>query len=545
MTSQALGQLISIILVKYANWDNITAMTASNAITVLLGDFLNDYWIYISTICLIYVLFNVLLNRFGQSYYVNKLKMYLSKSNAYSTLLVDTISINRFACYIRHFPENFQTPVEISERPGDDTYIVVPGQKVIWTDKKLDYYGSIESYLEKYITKDGNISYRPCLRILTQRNPGTIESFIESIRDRYRTIVEKKKYWYRVLNNNSGHLIATWNQLFTETSDADLLYKKYIRSFFSPHRDRIWTWAKRVEYDPEYFLSRGMIPHMHLLLHGPSGTGKSSLAYRLARALKRHIVTIDLSLMLDDRQEINTHLYNLEINMHRIMASEAIYVFDEFDIVIDELLRREKLSRKRDELFLTMGPNRDMRRSEVELRSNGDDEEKSRDTSRDTSRNLQSITKRHFSLKDLLEIFQGPVNSYGSIYIATTNHYERLQKAIPELFRAGRMTPILIDYLDWASFNELCQYYFSKTWSGPQFSIKIPTSEIIEMAMDSLMYSESSRESSSEFSKEYSTGSCNETVCGTSEGNLNSPGQNKNKAWDIFVRKITEKTMIV
>jgi hypothetical protein len=94
--------------------------------------------------------------------------------------------------------------------------------------------------------------------------------------------------------------------------------------------------------------------------------------------------------------------------------------------------------------------------------------------------NKSNILRMH----DLLELFSpsAPVN--GRIIIATTNHLEKIKSRIPALFRAGRMTVVPFSYLDWNSVNELTQYYFGAELKSAPFEIKIPTSEIVELAIE-------------------------------------------------------------
>jgi hypothetical protein len=86
-------------------------------------------------------------------------------------------------------------------------------------------------------------------------------------------------------------------------------------------------------------------------------------------------------------------------------------------------------------------------------------------------------------LRDLLELFQGPVPVRDRIIVATTNNFEQIKSIIPPLFRPGRLTPIKFTYLDWDSLQELCQYYFNNQLNMAPFSITIPTSQITELAI--------------------------------------------------------------
>lgn len=84
---------------------------------------------------------------------------------------------------------------------------------------------------------------------------------------------------------------------------------------------------------------------------------------------------------------------------------------------------------------------------------------------------------------DLLELFQGPVPIKDRMIIATTNNYEEIKETLPALFRPGRLTTLRFDYIDWNSFKELVFYYFEKQVEIEEFEIKIPTSQLVELAI--------------------------------------------------------------
>jgi hypothetical protein len=84
---------------------------------------------------------------------------------------------------------------------------------------------------------------------------------------------------------------------------------------------------------------------------------------------------------------------------------------------------------------------------------------------------------------DLLELFSPAAPVKGRIIIGTTNHLSKMKKIMPALFRAGRLTAVEFPYLDWQSLNELTEYYLQNRMTVDQFTITIPTSEIVEMAV--------------------------------------------------------------
>lgn len=84
---------------------------------------------------------------------------------------------------------------------------------------------------------------------------------------------------------------------------------------------------------------------------------------------------------------------------------------------------------------------------------------------------------------DLLELFSPAAPVKGRIIIGTTNHLSKMKKIMPALFRAGRLTAVEFPYLDWQSLNELTEYYLQNKMTMDPFTITIPTSEIVELAV--------------------------------------------------------------
>jgi SpoVK/Ycf46/Vps4 family AAA+-type ATPase len=93
------------------------------------------------------------------------------------------------------------------------------------------------------------------------------------------------------------------------------------------------------------------------------------------------------------------------------------------------------------------------------------------------------------TIKDLLEIFQGVVDVDGRLIFAMTNHYDKIKKECPALFRPGRLTPVYFGYIGQETLLDIIKYYFKKsdpTKTGLDAlpsEFQIPTSEIIEQAI--------------------------------------------------------------
>lgn len=108
---------------------------------------------------------------------------------------------------------------------------------------------------------------------------------------------------------------------------------------------------------------------------------------------------------------------------------------------------------------------------------------------------MDNDLNEEFKLRDLLEIFQGPIPFESMIMIATTNKYDEIKDYCPELFRPGRLTPVYFGYIHKETLQDISIYFFNKKLTGyiPEV-LSIPTSQIIELAFESINYSKDSYE---------------------------------------------------
>jgi hypothetical protein len=227
--------------------------------------------------------------------------------------------------------------------------------------------------------------------------------------------------------------------------------KKYMHTLFHPIKDELWHTIKNNILNPEYFSNNGQIGRVCMLLYGPPGSGKSTLAFRIAMCFYRHILSIDL------RHMTRSSLYQIMFNPNDDLDEDyrkIIYLFEEIDVSLNM------------------------------LRGN------SEKTSLNQTNDISVVRAMHDNIaltpRDLLELFQGPVQLEGMIVIATTNKYDEIKDICPELFRPGRLTPIYFGYINAATIQDISQHFFKRkiNWRLPE-QISVPTSVIISLAMKS------------------------------------------------------------
>lgn len=273
-------------------------------------------------------------------------------------------------------------------------------------------------------------------------------------------------------------------------------------------------------------------------------THNSSFVYRVSMTLKMSIVSVDLSLYLNKKKELYALFHGQEYCLPNSTEKEPalhnyIIALEEFDTAIEKLLDIENIFKYKDILkrnYLHL-KNKEIKKKALTFVNDTNDSdvsiaatsaiaddnyedfmekmmlddgfdtrnnkvlERAREDileQRDQGNELNSINteldniiksmdtdnkSNIVRLADLLELFQGPVPIAGRIIVATTNHYDKIKKTLPALFRAGRMTAIEFTYLNWSTLNKLTHYYFATHMLRQSFTINIATSQIIELAI--------------------------------------------------------------
>lgn len=255
-----------------------------------------------------------------------------------------------------------------------------------------------------------------------------------------------------------------------EKVDDEKFKNKLISEYFNKHADIL-----------KYLSTNGNYHIKNFLLHGPPGTGKSSLITKFAKISNMTLVSINLldfincksnlyklfSMMLcfkpSDPKERLTASYS-DIQSGHMFLAGLVIVLEEIDYAI------EKMKIEEDKLF-----------SDTVDIIDGKVFTKSKD--------INDIGDR-LLISDLLELFQGLVEFENRYIFATTNNFDKIKDIIPALFRSGRMTPLYIGYMSWSDLENCVKYYYNlsideweikKSMMPKEKIIQVSTSSIIEL----------------------------------------------------------------
>ena len=505
--------LITVLLSKRYNMDMPTYGALLAVCTVILNylisidfDKLSDLKMYVQSYFLHCVIALGVIS-FALNYSkINFKGLFLrsEKETKYRVLNINTYSDTLiFMRYINYFPEFFEKPSEVQigifnkNRTCDpnasildsESMRVDDGVKVKFHDKNFNVRGyymwtRVEINSGKY--KDSNsdiVRYFQSLQVHVDES--TCDDIMKYYNDLEKKVAEinlKKcgttlyflKYTAestRHPNKDGTYIPNHYYEFYNGSLSLEELESKYISTFFSPEKERMWKLAKQVHLNPTQFIKVGQSPQIGWLLHGPPGTGKSSFAYRLAMSLQRHIVSIDIR-SVKNREKIFKMVRRPRVceNSHTLNPKNVVYIFDEFDLTVSELCCREKNKNKATNEWLTLL---------TKFQKDKDDKEDSETTL--TPPNLDE----NMSLTDLLEFFQGPVPLTGAIIIATTNKYEEIKEMCPALVRPGRLTPVYFGNADSKTINEISNYHFGRDIDiSPGYIPSISPSQVLSYVMD-------------------------------------------------------------
>merc|ERR1719424_1910364 len=138
-----------------------------------------------------------------------------------------------------------------------------------------------------------------------------------------------------------------------EESSSEYRYKRFVlseektfESLFFPQKTTILKLLSDFEKKEGKFSVKGFPHKLGLLLHGPPGTGKTSLIKALAQHTGRSIINIPLA-RLSTNQQLMDLMYDLKLNVMgqdvavQLAFKDVIFVMEDVDAASEIVHRRD------------------------------------------------------------------------------------------------------------------------------------------------------------------------------------------------------------
>lgn len=282
-----------------------------------------------------------------------------------------------------------------------------------------DIYVNINHHTEelKGATVTNKIEYFNLIIFSKKHDIYYIKNFVKTCKEKYDLYLLKQIY--------KGQLFFNCNY---DSTNKKMSIKKYsfntnktFNNIFFKNKEIIKNKIDFFVNNKSWYEKRGIPYTLGILLHGTPGCGKTSFIKALLKDLNKHAISINLeNIDLDNLQDL---ILNDKLSDYPIKQEDRIYIFEDIDCMGEITHKRKEKSKKKNE----------------DSEKTTENSEKKNDTNlKDIMKKMTTMVNKENTnnLSKLLNIIDGLIESPGRIIIMTTNHPEKLDKA---LIRPGRI----------------------------------------------------------------------------------------------------------
>lgn len=290
-----------------------------------------------------------------------------------------------------------------------------------------------------------------------------IDAFIQRAFKQYQDM-ERKRHTKDTLRY---YYIQTGGPNLLE-KDARVTYKRYalgeektFDNLFFEDKENVVQLLSNFTSKSGKFAIQGFPYKLGLLLHGPPGTGKTSLIKAIAQHTRRHIVTISLG-KIHTNQQLLDALFDMKFAVQGL-DSPVEMAFEDVVFVMEDIDCASSIVNARSDS--DQQPSKAYRMADSQKKAMEQEPEEGVSGLIGPMLKPKGVEDK-LNLSGLLNVLDGFIDCPGRIVIMTTNHPEKLD---PALVRPGRVNKkLLLGHMGVKQVQQMIEYYCDASLSVGQ-----------------------------------------------------------------------------